>query len=88
MAKVEISIDTEKQEVSVKVGTKKLKNVSDIWINTEDGGFFSLEISQREELEGLRQVTRLMASENDPEWIEKEESIDTKALSHALGFGK
>lgn len=88
MAKIEISIDTEKKEVNVKVGKKKLDKVSDIWINTEDGGFFSVEISQREEIDGMRQVTRLMASATDKEWIEKDEPIDTDELSKALGFGK
>lgn len=86
MAKVEISIDTEKKEVKVKVGKKKLDKVSDIWINTEDGGFFSLEISQRSELDGMRQITRLMASATDEDWIEKEDSVSTEDLSAALGF--
>ncbi len=88
MAKIEISIDTEKKEVKVKVGKKKLDKVSDIWINTEDGGFFSVEISQRQEMDGMRQVTRLMASATDEEWIVKDAPVDTEELSEALGFGK
>ena len=83
MAKLEISVDTEKQTVEVKVGKKKLDKVSDIWINTSDGGFFSVELSQREELDGMRKVTRLMASVNDEDW-EETAGVDRKALSKML----
>ena len=84
MAKVTVEIDTEKQSVEVKVGKKKIDNVSDIWINTEEGGFFNLEISQRSELDGLRQHTRLMASVNDEEWQEKEDEVDHKGIAQLL----
>ena len=85
MATINISIDTEKKDVSVKVGSKKLDNVSGIYISTEDSGYFGLEISQNEEMEGIRKVTRLYASENDTEWQEKEPDIDYDELSAALG---
>ena len=85
MAKVSITIDTEDKSVSVKVGKKVLENVSNIWINTEDeGGFFSLDITQLGDVDGLRQVTSLRASVNDEEWQEVEAKVDTKELSRLL----
>jgi len=85
MAKVSIEVDTTKKEVTVKVDGKKIGSVSDIWINTEAGGFFSLEISQRENAgDDLRKVTRLTASVNDETWVEKDESISTEELTQAL----
>ena len=87
MAKVSITVDTEKKEVEVTVGSQKIDNVSDVYISTDAGGYFGLEICQRGELEGMRQTTRLYASATDKEWLNKEEELITsKELAQALGL--
>ena len=49
----------------VKVGSKKISNVSDIHVYTEEGGYFMLDIITRTEVDGLRQTTYLNASAKD-----------------------
>lgn len=70
MAKVDISIDTSKKNVDVKVDGKSVKDVHSIYIYTEETGYFSMEISQREDMEDMKKITRLVASEKDETWQE------------------
>lgn len=74
MAKISIDIDTATKSVMVKVGKQELSNVGDIYISTEDAGYFMVELVQREEEDGMRKTTRLTAAQEE-EWKEVEGEV-------------
>ena len=84
MAKLKIEVDTESKAVSVKVGKQTIDNVSYVGISTEEGGYFYVDISTNEEMDGMRKTTRLSASAKDADWQERPEEVDTKALASVL----
>ncbi len=84
MAKIDISIDTSDKKVSVKLDGKAVKDVSNIWISTTEGGYFGLEITQFEDIDdSTRKVTRLVASKDDETWQE-DSTVDHKGLAEVL----
>lgn len=72
MAKIEISVDTEKRTVEAKVDGKKVQNLGDIVIYSEEGaGFFGVDITQFEKLDdSTRKMTRISANRYSPEYVE------------------
>ncbi len=72
MAIIDVTVDTGKKTVSVKVDNKKVSDVHDVHIFTEISGFFGVDIAQVEDLGDLKKITRLVASKEDgPKIIDK-----------------
>ncbi len=60
MAKIEISVDTEKKTGSVKVDGKTVKDVSSVWLSLDE--FFNVDIAQREVIDdNTVKITRIVA---------------------------
>lgn len=82
MAQVEISVDTTKKTVVVKVDGKKLVDVKEVYIN-QSSEYFDFNVYMVDEtLEDLRKITRLSA--NDRGELE-ENHPDQTGLANALG---
>ena len=64
MAQVEISVDTTKKTMVVKVAGKKLVDVKEVYIN-QSSEYFDFSVYMVDDtLEDLRKITRLSAKEN------------------------
>ncbi len=74
MAKIEISVDTEKRTVKATIDGKKFSNLSDAHIFSEEGGFFAIDLSQVEVLDdSTRKVTRVVANKDREGSVASEE---------------
>ena len=83
MAKVEIGIDTESKKVEVKIDGKKVNNVNNIYISTEEAGYFMLDIGQSEQIdENTRKVTIISAS-TDPNKEDEQSKANARTRAKA-----
>ncbi len=64
MATVTIEIDTSKKTSKVSVNGKKVENVREVFVSSEDGPMgFHVEIVQREDMDDMRKHVRLVADD-------------------------
>jgi len=64
MAKVVINVDTDAKTLEVKVGSQVIDSVRNVEIYSEESGMgFFIDISQVEDFEGMKKVTRLVANQ-------------------------
>ena len=81
MAQVDISVDTTKKTIAVKVGGKKLPDVKEVYAN-QGNGYFDFSIYMVDEtIDDLRKITRLSA--NSDGTLAKD-NPETTGLSAAL----
>jgi hypothetical protein len=80
MANVKIEIDTSKQTEKVTVNGKSIGNISEVFYSANSGPIgFRVEIMQREDMDDMRKVTRLVANE-----LGELVKDDTLAIQHDI----